>query len=138
MDPVVWFIHGHDSYQYPGSKETNGEGYWMPSHHLGKITCITAPADAFTANMLLRKARKKRQQSTHMFIVPRSMTPLWQKQLLKASDIVLVLKPGHPSWPVEMLEPLTMAVCYPYISHILWEVRRYKALLELRRSVQEE
>ena len=30
-----------------------------------------------------------------MFIVPRLMTPLWQKQILKYSDIFLELKLGH-------------------------------------------
>ena len=95
-----------------------------------------ASADTFTAIVELLKASQKQQKSTDMFIVSRLMFPLWRKQLLKSADIVLELKSGQPSWTVEILEPLTIAVCYPYISHIPWEVRRSKALLDMGRSMQ--
>ena len=71
-----------------------------------------------------------------MFIVPRLMTPLWRNQILRYADIFLDLKLVHPTWPVEMLEPLTFAFCHPYHSHSPWGVRRSKALLELGRYVQ--
>ena len=37
---------------------------------------------------------------------------------------------------MDVLEPLTISVCYSYLSHSPWEVRRSKALLELVRYVQ--
>ena len=100
----------------------------MPSYCSGIIIWTPAPTADFTEILELRKARKKQQQSTHMFIVTRLMTP--------HPEIVLELKLGHPAWPVYMLEHLTIDVCYSYLSHSPWEIRRSKELLELGRSVQ--
>ena len=32
----------------------------------------------------------------------------WRKQLYKAADVVITLPPGHPAWPLEMFEPLSL------------------------------
>ena len=58
------------------------------------------------------------------------------KKCLKAECVVFELKPGHPAWPVEILEPLTISVFYPYIPHILWDIRRSKYLFDMGRSAQ--
>ena len=65
------------------------------------------------------------------------MTPLWRKHLFKAADLVVVLPPGHVAWPAEMLEPLTLAFCFPYLSHSPWQLKRSQVLLGLGRSLQE-
>ena len=120
LEPGGWFISVHDLDKVPGVKETNVEGHWIPYYCSGKIIWTPAPAAAFTAIVELQKSRQKRQHSTNMFIVPRLVTPFWRKHLLKAANIVLELKLGHPPLPVDMLETLKIAVCYPYLSHIPW------------------
>ena len=109
----------------------------MPSYQSGKYLWSPAPAAAAAAVEELRKARHQRVESTHFFIVPRLMTPLWRKHLFKAADLVVVLPPGHVAWPADMLEPLTIAFCFPYLSHSPWQLKRSKILLELGRSLHE-
>ena len=118
LEPVDWFVCNNDLDQDPGAKETNVEGRYMPYYYSGKMIWIPAPADTITAIVELLKASQKRQKSIDMFIVSRLMSPLWWKQLLKSADIVLELKPGHSYFTLEMLEPPTSAVYYPYLSHI--------------------
>jgi hypothetical protein len=63
------------------------------------------------------------------------MTPHWRKHLHKAADLVLTLKPGHPAWPLEMLEPLTLAFVFPFIRHKPWQLRGSFQLLALGREL---
>jgi hypothetical protein len=65
----------------------------------------------------LSKVRIKRQHSTHVFVCPRLMTPLWQKQLYKATDIVIVVPPGHPAWSLAMFEALIIGIEFPFVQH---------------------
>jgi len=135
LTPEGWFTRGHDLVET--SNDHNIEGLWMPTYQSGKYLWSPAPAAAAAAVEELRKARHQRVESTHVFIVPRLMTPLWRKHLFKASDLVVVLPPGHVAWPAEMLEPLTIAFCFPYLSHSPWQLKRSQVLLELGRSLHE-
>ena len=135
LTPEGWFTRGHDLDE--DKTEMNVEGLWMPSYKSGKYLWSPAPAAASAAVEELRKARHQRVESTHVFIVPRLMTPLWRKHLFKAADLVVTLPPGHVAWPAEMLEPLTIAFCFPYLSHSPWQLKRSKVLLGLGRALHE-
>ena len=134
LEPEGWFERGHDLVQ---GGTTNFEGHWMPKYKAGKYLWVPPPAAADVAIEELRKARHKRQESTHLFVVPRLMCPTWHKQLCKAADIVLYLPPGHSAWPSEMHEPLTVGICFPYLSYRPWELRRSAKLLDLGRNLHE-
>jgi hypothetical protein len=133
LTPEGWFTRGHDLID--DDEGRNVEGLWLPSYQSGKYLWSPAPAAAAAAVEELRKSRHKRTCSTHVFIVPRLMSPLWRKHLFKAADLVLVLPQGHPAWPDDMLEPLTIAFCFPYLTHSPWQLKRSKVLLEMGRSV---
>ena len=135
LTPEGWFTRGHDLREDVNA--ANVEKLWMPSYQSGKYLWSPAPAAAAAAVEELRKARHQRVESTHVFIVPRLMTPLWRKHLFKAADLVVVLPPGHVAWPADMLEPLTIAFCFPYLSHSPWQLKRSKILLGLGRSLHE-
>ena len=67
----------------------------MPQYKNGKYLWAPAPAAAEAAVEELRNSRHKRTFPTHLFIVPRLMTPLWRKHLYKAYDLVVTLPVGH-------------------------------------------
>ena len=103
----------------------------------GKFVWAPAPAAAGACVEELRRAQHKCQESTHLFVVPRLMQPLWRKQLYKAADVVLTLLVGHPFWPEAMHEPLILAFCFPYLKHSPWELRQSALLLGLGKCLSE-
>lgn len=62
----------------------------------------------------LRKAKHRRQDSHHVFIVPRLMQPEWRKQLYKATNLIVSVPPGLPAWLEDMYQPLTVAFVFPF------------------------
>eukprot|EP00980_Cylindrotheca_fusiformis_P017245 scaffold5326_cov80-Cylindrotheca_fusiformis.AAC.1 len=98
LSPEDWFFRGHDLTLTPTTRELKvkpGIMIWSPP-----------PAAAEVALEELRKARIKRQRSTHVVIIPRLCTPMWLKQLYKASDLVLEIPPACPFWSSDMFEPI--------------------------------
>jgi hypothetical protein len=61
--------------------------------------------------------RLVRPHLPHVFVVPRLMTYLWQKQLSKDADVVLTIPTGLSFWPKEMHEPLILMIVMP-LTHI--------------------
>ena len=84
----------------------------------------------------LLRSRHKSEKSTHVVVIPRLFTTEWRKQLHKAADLVLTLPAGHPAWPTEMHEPLTIDILFPYISHRPWQLRRTPKLMEMGNTLQ--
>ena len=109
--PKDWFIRGHDI----SGGYKNEDGFWMPTIQHGTYIWNPPPAAADVAIEQLRKARIKRQNSTHVFVVPRLMTPLWLKQFHKACDLVITVPVGFEHWGQDMLEPCLIGVCFPFI-----------------------
>lgn len=137
LSPEDWFVRGHglceDEFEdIAGSPE----GIKWPKVKPGKFVWTPPPAAAQTAVEELRKARQRDLNSTHVFIVPRLMLPLWRKQLHKAADLVLDIPLGHNTWGEDMFEPLTIAFCFPYLDHRPWELRRAPVLLDLGRDLR--
>ena len=90
-------------------------GVWTPNYK--DSTFITAVEQ-------LRKAWLKREQSTHVVIIPRLMTPEWKKQLLKLLDLFLEL-PFDNVWKKDdQHEPLTTAFIFPFLSFKPWQLKK--------------
>ena len=133
LEPKDWFRRGHDIED--SSWEINSDGLKLPSIKKGTYIWTPQPCAGVTAVEELRRARHKRQQSRHLFIIPRLMAPTWRKHLHKAADLILTLKPGHKAWPIEMLEPLTLAFIFPFIRQQPWQLRGSVQLLALGREL---
>lgn len=91
FQPKDWFVRGHD---ITGGSKREGK-FWMPDTKKGTFIWSPPPAAAATCVEELRKARIKRQESTHIVLIPRLMTPLWLKQLYKTTDLIFQIKPQH-------------------------------------------
>jgi hypothetical protein len=94
------------------------------------------PAAAGAALEELRKARLKRQESTHIFLCPRLLTPEWMKALFKVSDVVFQVPAGPSFWPKGMFEPLTVGIVFPFISSPPWQLRGTPKMLSMVRKMR--
>lgn len=73
----------------------------------------------------------------HLFVVPRLMTYLWRKQLMKIIDSFLYVKPGSKYfWPHEMHEPLLIGFVLPFSRSEPWQLCRSPILLELEMKLR--
>jgi hypothetical protein len=72
----------------------------------------------------------------HIFVVPRLFTTEWLKQIFKAADIVFQVPIGCPFWPQEMFEPLTIGLCFPFISSPPWQLRGTLKMLAVVRQMR--
>ena len=107
----------------------SGSFVWCPTLCLAEISVEE-----------LRKGRHKRTGSHHLFVVPCLMQPTYFKQLLKAADFVISLPIGHlpighPAWPEEMYEPLTLAFVFPFLKYRPWQLKGSEGLLSLGREL---
>ena len=134
-----WFDTAHDIDGWDRGWDT----FKRPHLCEGRSYLWTPPpfaADVAIAE--LRKARIKRQSSSHVFVVPKLCAPLWMKQVFKAADLVFELPVGHPAWEIDMHEPLLIALFFPYIRVKPWQLRgtprMYQMGSELRRVFKKE
>ena len=115
-----WFLRGHD--HIIGFRK-NLDGVIMPSYRKGTFVWSPPPAAARIELEELRQARHKRQASLHVFLVPRLMSPEWRSQLYKTADLIFSIPAGHTHWQKSTHEPLTVAICFPYIHRTPWELK---------------
>jgi hypothetical protein len=71
--------------------------------------------------------------------VPRLMTHLWRKALSKDVDVLFSVKAGAPFWPLEMHEPLVIAIVF-LICHVKqyrgpWVVRGTKSAVSVEQRL---
>ena len=76
----------------------------------------------------------------HVFVVPRMMTHLWRKSLMKDADISFTVRSGTSFWPRDMHEPLIVVVVLP-LSHVPnyrgpWTVRASNTADELKDELE--
>lgn len=102
--------------------EVNSDGLKLPTFRLGSYVWSPAPCAGEAAIEELRRSWHKRQQSHHLFTIPRLMQPLWCKHLHKTADLILSLKPGHEALPIHMHEPLTIAFIFLFIRQKPWQL----------------
>ena len=121
LDPMDWFERGHDITGWvPPS--TGGE-LGHPTLRAGTYVWTPPPAVANVALEELRTARHKRQASTHIFVCPRILTPLWLKQLYKCSDVVFFVKARSECWPEAMFKSLIIGISFPFVTPRPWQLR---------------
>ncbi len=127
-----WFERGHDVL---GSRHIDGGKTWIPKYKAGTFIWAPPPGVARFAIEELRQARLKRFASFHIFVVPRLMGPEWKRHIHKCADCLFEVPAGHPCWPSEMHEPLTVALLFPYLSRCPWELRKTKLMVDMGRTV---
>jgi hypothetical protein len=66
---------------------------------------------------LLCEDRLAHPQWPHVFVVPRLMTHLWRKDLMKNADLLFTVPAQVPFWTSGQFEPLIVAVILP-LSHV--------------------
>ena len=125
-----WFTRGHD--QVPGSLI---DGYYWPGIKAGTFVWSPPPAAADVCIGELRKARMKRQDSVHLVVIPKLMTPIWMKQFYKAVDMVKELPANNFFWSKAQFEPLLVGICSPYVRHFPWLVRNTAKAFQVARDV---
>ena len=131
LSPVDWYRRGHD---HLGGK-LDEKGFYRLNIQPGTYLWHPPPAAADAAIEELRKARLKRRRSTHIVVIPRLVTTLWLKQLYKSADFLITIPNTHPFWPEPMLEPLVLAISFPYSRHNPWQLKSTPKLLQSQREV---
>ena len=128
-----WFERGHDIV----GGGLNADGVWEPMYESGTYIWTPPPAGALVAVEQLRRARHKREASTHVILVPRLMTPEWKRQLFRVSDLCVELPFDNFVWQKsQQHEPLILAIVFPFLSHRPWQLKRTGAFLGMGRLLR--
>lgn len=133
LAPEDWFEKGHDIV----GGNPNCDGVWLPVYGYGRYVWCPPPCVASQCLEELRKARHKRQRSTHIFVCPRVMAYTWQRQLFRSADIVLQIPAGHPAWPESQHESLIVGFYFPFLSHEPWQLKGSNTILGMARRLQQ-
>ena len=134
LSPMDWFNRGHDVIGW--RPPTPDDLLHRPDIQSGIYIWSPPPAAADVAIEELRKARIKRQDSTHVFVCPRLFTTRWLRQLYKAADVIIDLTPGKDFWPTNMFEPLLIGICFPFIRCKPWQLRGTPKMYAVARQVR--
>jgi hypothetical protein len=129
FQPKGWFERGHD---FMGG-EVDEYGHWAPRHKSGTFVWAPPPAAVAVAIEELRKARIKRQDSLHIVIIPRLLTPEWLHQIFKVSDLVFFVPPSTSFWPGAMLELLVIGLIVSFACSAPWQLRGTRKMLSVER-----
>jgi len=129
-----WFHRGHD-FERGGLR--NLDGVWMPHFRSGTFVWTPPPAGGQVAVEQLRRARVKRQSSTHIVVLPRLFTSIWRKQLYKVADLLIEIPFIDGIWDKdEQHEPLTLAFVFPFLSFSPWQLKRSASFLGMGRFLR--
>jgi len=115
LEPRGWFCEGF--------KE--GAFVWSPP-----------PAAAGAAVEQMARAKHRRPHCLHIAVIPRLMTVHWQKQLLKACDLVIRIPAKVPFWSSKQHEPVLIALALPLCKHRPWRLRSTKLMGDAERSLR--
>jgi hypothetical protein len=133
LSPEDWFERGHDIVGWQDPEP----GFYLPLPVLqkGKYIWSPPPGAADVAIEEMRKARMKRQASTHVFVCQRLMTPRWLRQLHKAADLVFHIPAGQPFWSLSNHEPLVVGIILPFFRHQPWQLRGTPKMFAVAREL---
>jgi hypothetical protein len=132
LEKEDWFWRGHDI--VGGTR--NVDGRWVPVYGTGQYVWAPPPCVAGQCLEELRKARHKRQHSTHVFVCPRIMTVEWQKHLYKSADLILTINPGHPIWDHSQHEPLIIGFFFPFLRYEPWQLKSSRRMVDMGGHLQ--
>ena len=121
LNEMGWFEEGHDVEGW----NLDADGFCRPVIATEGKTYVWTPAPmaAEVALTEMRKARIKRQRSSHIFVCPRLCTSQWLRHLFKAADFVFEVPVGSPMWPASMHEPLLIGILFPFVRVNPWQIR---------------
>ncbi len=115
LTPEGWYKEGHGII---GGK-LDCHNVWIPEHEQRNKLYLWAPqppvADAALEELL--KVRHKWTNTFHVVLIPRLMTPRWQRLFNKACDFTFVVSPGSLFWPSNMFEPLWIGIVLLFTHH---------------------
>jgi hypothetical protein len=103
----------------------------------GDFGWFPAPAAADAAIDQFCEALHKRPYCYHVFAIPFLMTNKWRKNLLKAVDVYIVLKPVCEIWDNSQYEPLGIFISLSLSRYEPWSLRHTQPVVELARSLRE-
>jgi hypothetical protein len=140
LSPNDWFERGHDitgwKRESPPGWSSLSPGFWYPKLKKGCYVWEPPPAAAQFAVEELRKARLKRQSSTHIFVCPRLMAPSWRRQLSKVADVVFEIPAGKlTAWDASSHEPLVVGIVFPFLPFRPWQLRGTPKFLAMGRKL---
>ena len=133
LSEMDWFDIGHDIDGW----EMGLDGFERPVINQGRTYVWSPPP--YVADMALsemRKARIKRQQSTHIVVCPRLCSSLWARHLYKAADIVFEIPAGRSFWGSDLHEPLLIGILFPFLSVKPWQLRSTPKMFSVARKVR--
>jgi hypothetical protein len=135
LTPEDWFQEGHD---ISGWELREGESIHQPVLSEGRTyVWVPPPFAADVAMSELRKARIKRQKSSHIFVCPRLCCSLWVKQLYRACDFVFQVLPNSEVWSAAMHEPLLIGIVFPFLRVKPWQLRGCPKMLAVGRELRD-
>jgi hypothetical protein len=132
LKPLDWFELGHAI----SACRLDRDGFHRPTFTSGTYVWQPPPEAAFAAIAELRKARIKRQNSAHIFVCPRLMTPEWLGQLHKEPDLVFTILLTAVFWAHELYEPLLVGICFPFVSSFPWQIKGSPKMSASSRKLQ--
>lgn len=95
-----------------------GKDLWFESRHVkGARLWMPPPAAMRTIMEVFNEDRIADMKTTHIFAVPRLMTHLWRKKLIKRADVMFTVQTGNHFWEKSQHEPLIIAIVFP-LSHV--------------------
>ena len=130
-----WMIQGQ-GITTKSVSNTDGVQFFQ---ELEPLTLLWSPPPSISdvALEMLRKSIHKRPTHTHIVVIPKVMTYLWRKTILKTCDLSFYIDAGHLHWPDDMYESLFVAVYLPLLPFHPWTLRRSNSVLEVERKVRE-
>lgn len=159
--PVIDFVPIHLSPMERSSQLENWiYTWWKDSEELGELRKMepidwftnynkrgaflwdVAPAAGESAVEQLSAHIHAQPYADHIFLIPRLCTSHYRKQLLKACDVVITLKPAEcVYWPTNMHEPLLFGIYFSLLPHSRryapWKLKYTKWLEFERCNLQE-
>jgi hypothetical protein len=132
LSPEDWFEKGQDI----DGGTPNCDGVWTPVYRYGIFVWSPPPCVADQCMEELRRARHKRQRSTHVFVCPKIMSYAWQRQLFRSADVIVQIPAGHPAWAASQHESLLVGFYFPFLSHEPWQLKNADTVLAMARRLQ--
>jgi hypothetical protein len=65
------------------------------------------------------------------------MSPEWLKQLWKTADLIFQVPPGTPGWPLDMYEPLTVGIVFPFLRNMPWQLKGTRKMFYMAQKVRQ-
>ena len=127
LTPKLWYSRGHDLTDGAIDKY----GYYVPKVKTGTFIWSPPLVAAHACLEEVRKARLKRQNSTHIILTPKLMTPMWLKQFYKTVDILIPIKPHFNFWSHLEFEPLFVGICFPFATCYPWQIPQDSKIVQL-------